>query len=185
MCCDSDKEEKKWILEAQEGKRAAVEKITDKYYGFLCTTALRIAPYYALKDDLIQAGYLGLFRALQRFDVNQSVRFLTYALPWILGEMKKIIRMYGCRPAIVSLEAGKADKTSLEDILRSSNGIDFMKLDLHLAIRKLSREEQLLICLRYFRDKSQNECALLLQRSQTQISRIERKAIEKLQAMLM
>lgn len=41
------------------------------------------------KDDLIQAGLMGLYYAARRFDENKGFKFSTYATPYILGEIKK------------------------------------------------------------------------------------------------
>lgn len=43
-------------------------------------------------DDLFQVGMLGLIKALDNFNVNLNVRFSTYAVPMILGEMRRYIR---------------------------------------------------------------------------------------------
>lgn len=43
-------------------------------------------------DDLFQVGMLGLIKSLDNFNVNLNVRFSTYAVPMILGEMKRYIR---------------------------------------------------------------------------------------------
>lgn len=177
--------EYEWIRKAQRGDNASTQALLNHYHGFLRHAAYRVSPIYVLQDELIQAGYLGMLKALQRFDVGQKVRFLTYALPWILGEMKRVIRQFEYCQSFVSFEAdGKDNVLPLVETMRGSEDIDYAKLDLHLAIQKLSKEEQLLISLRYFRDKSQTECAVLLNKSQTQISRIECRAIEKLHTML-
>lgn len=43
-------------------------------------------------DDLFQVGMVGLLKALDNFDINQGVRFSTYAVPMILGEIKRYLR---------------------------------------------------------------------------------------------
>ena len=43
-------------------------------------------------DDLFQAGCLGLVKAYDAFDCERGVRFSTYAVPVILGEIKKLFR---------------------------------------------------------------------------------------------
>ena len=43
-------------------------------------------------DDLFQVGMVGLLKALDNFDVNLDVRFSTYAVPMIIGEMRRAIR---------------------------------------------------------------------------------------------
>ncbi|CEO87667.1 MAG TPA: sigma-70 family RNA polymerase sigma factor [Syntrophaceticus sp.] len=45
-----------------------------------------------LSEDIIQAGYEGLMKAVQRFDSNRGVRFVTFASHYIMGEMKRHLR---------------------------------------------------------------------------------------------
>lgn len=47
-------------------------------------------------DDLIQLGSLGLIKAIANFDASYNVRFSTYAVPMITGEIKRFIRDDGC-----------------------------------------------------------------------------------------
>ena len=43
-------------------------------------------------DDLFQVGCVGLIKAVDHFDVSQQVRFSTYAVPMILGEIRRYLR---------------------------------------------------------------------------------------------
>ena len=43
-------------------------------------------------DDLFQVGCIGLIKALDNFDVTQNVRFSTYAVPMIIGEIRRYLR---------------------------------------------------------------------------------------------
>lgn len=47
---------------------------------------------YASKEDLFQAGCIGMIMAYKNYDSNMNVKFTTYAYPYILGEMKKFVR---------------------------------------------------------------------------------------------
>ena len=47
---------------------------------------------YKNKEDLYQVGIIGLIEAYQKYDPNYNVKFSTYAYPYILGEMKKLVR---------------------------------------------------------------------------------------------
>ena len=47
---------------------------------------------YPNKDDLYQAGCIGLIEAYYRYQSEQNTKFTTYAYPYILGEMRKLIR---------------------------------------------------------------------------------------------
>ena len=54
------------------------------------------------REDLIQAGCLGLAQAAARFDPRQGARFTTYALPFVLGEMRRAARGHAGGPAVGS-----------------------------------------------------------------------------------
>lgn len=43
-------------------------------------------------DDLFQVGCIGLIKAIDNFDLNQNVRFSTYAVPMIIGEIRRYLR---------------------------------------------------------------------------------------------
>lgn len=47
---------------------------------------------YGNKEDLYQAGCIGMMLAYKNYDPTQNVKFTTYAYPYILGEMKKLVR---------------------------------------------------------------------------------------------
>lgn len=47
---------------------------------------------YTSKEDLYQAGCLGLINAYKRYNPNMNCKFTTYAYPYILGEMRKLVR---------------------------------------------------------------------------------------------
>ena len=47
---------------------------------------------YQSKEDLYQAGCLGLITAYKKYDPNMNCKFTTYAYPYILGEMRRLVR---------------------------------------------------------------------------------------------
>lgn len=47
---------------------------------------------YQAKEDLYQAGCLGLITAYKKYDPNMNCKFTTYAYPYILGEMRRLVR---------------------------------------------------------------------------------------------
>ncbi len=48
------------------------------------------------REDLVQVGMMGLFAAARSFDLNRGVKFSTYAVPFILGNIKKELRTKVC-----------------------------------------------------------------------------------------
>lgn len=43
-------------------------------------------------DDVFQVGFIGLMKAIDNFDLNQNVKFSTYAVPMVIGEIKRYLR---------------------------------------------------------------------------------------------
>lgn len=62
----------------------------EQYYK-LIYYAMKSFPSYKSKEDLYQAGWLGLTKAYKNYDSNQETKFTTYAYTYIVGEMFKLI----------------------------------------------------------------------------------------------
>ena len=183
MSFDHAEDEAPLVHLASLGDASAMETLRARHQPMLRLLARRLAGTGATQEELVQAGCLGLIQAVQRYDARQSVRLLTYAVPWILGEMKRALRNADRRG--ISLDAEPGDNgVPLRETLPGSSGMDMDRIDLRLAMQRLPEEEQTLICLRYFRDRTQKETAELLRRSQTQVSRMERRALDRLHAWL-
>lgn len=188
------------------------------------------------KEDLIQIGCIGLLKAIDNFDTSFNVQFSTYAVPLILGEIKKYFRDNGLVKVSRSikelsiaiskeknnyytnhgkditldelslkLNASKYDlimametsyiPSSLEEPIyeKDSSTITLAEtikdessqnivelLTLKEGINLLSEKEKLFIKLRYYKEMNQQAIADKFNVSQVQISRLEKKIIEKL-----
>lgn len=169
----------------QDGDASALEALAQLHRPFMYSLSGRMVGSSALRDELVQAGYIGLFQAVHRFDSACGVRFLTYAVPWILGEMRRALRDQLNNTQMLSFEESVLpDGRTLEETISGSDDADFGYVDLRMALSKLSSEEQILICLRYYRDRSQAETALIMRKSQSQISKLERRALDRMRCML-
>lgn len=82
----------KLIEAAQRGDRKARELIVDQNIGLVKNLAMKYASNYYEPEDLMQIGFIGLVKAIDRFDCKFDVMFSTYAVPMILGEIKRFIR---------------------------------------------------------------------------------------------
>ena len=58
-------------------------------------------------DDLFQVGCVGLIKAIDNFDVSQNVRFSTYGVPMIIGEIRRYLRTV---PEVESAKDEHADR---------------------------------------------------------------------------
>lgn len=181
-------------------------------------------------DDLYAAGCVGLIKAYDGFDWGRGVCFSTYAVPVILGEIKKLFRDGGTvkvsrsvkelgikasavrekllkemgseptvsqiaqrlnasaeqvamalkagLPAISLTPAGENDGNRELDIPIDSPEEELTdRISLQEVMLRLSPEEQKLIRLRYFCGRTQSETARMLNTTQVQISRRERKLL--------
>lgn len=169
---------------AQQGDQQALERLITPYRALLHALARRFYGSVLSGDELAQAGYLGLIEAVRRYDAGKGVRLITYAVPWILGEMKRALRAAACAPVSLDGESGEEEGQSLLDTLRGADGVNMEALDLRMAIAQLTQEEQSVLLLRFYQDKTQKETAAALSKSQAQISRIERHALDCLRTLL-
>jgi len=79
----------------EEGDRAAREEVTERMLPLARSLARRYAGKGEPLDDLEQVASLGLLKAIDRFDVSRDVRFATFAVPTIAGELKRHFRDRG------------------------------------------------------------------------------------------
>ncbi len=82
----------KLIEAAQKGDARARELIVDQNIGLVKNLAMKYTSNYYEPEDLMQVGFVGLVKAIDRFDCKYDVMFSTYAVPMILGEIKRFIR---------------------------------------------------------------------------------------------
>ena len=74
------------------GDRAAREEFINGNLRLVLSVVQRFSGRGENADDLFQVGCIGLIKALDNFDVSQNVRFSTYAVPMIIGEIRRYLR---------------------------------------------------------------------------------------------
>ncbi len=173
-----------WLALAQSGDMQALERLLEPYRPLLYALARRFHGSVLTAQELVQAGYVGLIEAVHRYDGSRGTRFITYAVPWALGEMKRALRESAQRTLSLEEETGPEAGRTLRDTLAGAEGMSIESLDLHMAIAQLTQEEQSVLLLRFYQDKTQKETAQALGRSQAQICRIEQRALDGLRARL-
>lgn len=80
------------IAKAQSGDEKAQEILVSHNLGLVRSVVNRFSNRGYEKEDLFQLGCIGLIKAIQKFDVKYDVRFSTYAVPMIIGEIKRFLR---------------------------------------------------------------------------------------------
>ncbi len=224
------------LEKAQSGDAEAEERIVRNNMGLVYSLVGRFANRRCETEDLMQIGAIGLIKAVKRFDASFGVQFSTYAVPLILGEIKRFLRddgvikvsrsikekavrgklaeerlreRLGRNPCIseISAETGIAEEELVEAFEASVepeslySGMDggersakqmelpapedteetvVDRVFLKEALAKLDKRERDILIMRYFRGRTQSEIASVMGVSQVQISRIEKKALEKI-----
>lgn len=84
-----------YIKLAQAGNESAKEILVDNNAGLVKSIALRFSGQGAEMDDLMQIGFVGLLKAVEKFNPDYDVMFSTYAVPSIMGEIKGFFRDTG------------------------------------------------------------------------------------------
>ena len=229
------------IIKAQNGDEDIMEQLIEKNKGLIWSIIRRFKDRGVETDDLYQIGVLGFIKSIKKFDTTFDVKLSTYAVPYIMGEVKRHIRDDG--PIKISrsikdlgkkameiqrehlrktgedisiVEVAKKLRVSKEEIafaLDSFNPVESIynsttdqedgptlidtissnideqseivnKLSLEQLIENLNGEEKQIIMLRYYKGRTQSEVAKILKTSQVQISRIEKRILEKMKVKL-
>lgn len=83
------------IKKAQSGEGEALEKLIEDNQGLLWSIVKRFTGRGYETEDLYQIASLGFIKCIKKFDTNFEVRLSTYAVPYILGEIKRYIQEDG------------------------------------------------------------------------------------------
>lgn len=226
---------------AQKGDDDARDQVYEVNLGLIHMVLERFKNSSYEYEDLFQVGSIGLLKAIDKFDFSFNVRFSTYAVPMIIGEIKKFLRDDGIikvqrniketygkirwaqdklrgdlgrepgvneiaglleidkEDIVMAMEACQApaymqdvmpgegkEQLSLIDRLANEEGgvLLLEKLALREALGHLEAREQEVILRRFFKDETQSFIADDLGVSQVQVSRIEKRALNKLKALL-
>ena len=195
-------------------------------------------------EDLYQIGCMGFIKSIKRFDSNFNVKLSTYAVPYMIGEIKRFIRDDGTIKVSRSIkelsvkikelqreyinkkgkeitidEISKELKISKEEItmaLDSTKPVDSIesakykdnktekaisileqistgkdeqteitnRITIKNLINELEEKEKEIILLRYYKQKTQMQVSKILGITQVQVSRIERKVLDKMKRKL-
>ena len=231
------------ILNAQAGNKKALDKVINENIGLIWSIVKRFKDRGYELEDIFQIGCIGLIKAVKRFSFEYNVKLSTYAVPSILGEIKRFLRDDG--PIKVSrsikelsykislakqeyfnknceeisiLELAKELKTTKEEIafaMDSTKEIESIyrdeseenngkfslvntistnkdeskevidKLAIRQLIDELKEQEKEVIFLRYYKEKTQVQVSKILNISQVQVCRIEKKALDKMKQQIL
>lgn len=109
------------IVKAQSGDEAAKTELVESNMPLIKSIVRRYKNKQIEYEDLIQLGTLGLVKAVNNFDTNYGVRFSTYAVPMIAGEIKRFIRDDGAIKVSRSVKAQALEMNKYIENFRNEN----------------------------------------------------------------
>lgn len=226
------------IGRAHQGDKEAREILVEKNMGLVHSIVKRFKNRGVETEDLIQIGSIGLLKAIDKFDLSYDVKFSTYAVPMITGEIKRFLRDDGMVKVSRSLKeaaaraysvreellmktgkepsmdeiAGELAVTREELVMAMESGVPVESLQktiyqsegseialedklpqekneqeavlnrmlLEQMLGSLDARERELIYLRFFQEKTQTDIAEKMGMSQVQVSRLEKKILNRL-----
>lgn len=226
------------IHKSHDGDEEAKRRLVEENVGLIWCVVKRFLGRGIESEDLFQIGSIGLLKAIDKFDFTFQVRFSTYAVPMISGEIQRFLRddgmikvsrglkeisykafqmkeklqdQLGREPFIEELaEAIQVEKEELVMAMEASveveslykpiyqkdgNEVTLMekieetdayedrvlnRMLLAQLLEELGAKERKLIYLRYFENKTQTEIGNILGISQVQVSRMEKKILQKM-----
>jgi RNA polymerase sigma factor (sigma-70 family) len=157
--------------------RAARDQAIERNLPLVRALARRFSRSPEQTDDLVQAGAIGLIKAVDGFDVARGDDLGAYAVPTIVGELR---RHQAQRGAVATATFDATVHAATESEL----GRTETRLALHGAFRLLTRRERDVVALRFYRDLTQQDIADRLGLSQAQVSRTLSTAFAKLRSAL-
>ncbi len=83
---------RKLFREMQSGEISAREKLVNGNLRLVLSVIQRFNNRGEYVDDLFQVGCIGLMKSIDNFDLGQNVKFSTYAVPMIIGEIRRYLR---------------------------------------------------------------------------------------------
>lgn len=221
----------------KNGDLSARDKLCEENMGLVWNIAKRFAINGTDAEDLAQTGTMGLLKAIDNFDPKFEVKFSTYAVPMIIGEIRRFLRDdglikvsrtlkqsaykgYQAREELVTTlnreptlfeisEKCGIDKEELVEAFEATSPPDSINREVYSdsneefadklksadseekivdritvqnILKKLKPRERQVLVLRYFKGKTQAEIAPIVGVSQVQVSRIEKKAFERIRS---
>ena len=230
------------IRRAHQGDKEARDRLFHENTGLIYCAAKRFVGRGVDMEDLFQIGSIGLLKAVDKFDTSYDVKFSTYAVPMIIGEIKRFLRddgilkvsrsikenqyrigrtreelekTLGREPTLkelaesvqmlpeelaMTMDAAN-DVESIYQIIYQGEGNELRLLDkipekenlhdrllnkifLEELLKSLNAEERKLLYMRYFREMTQMETSDEFGVSQVQISRMEKKILNRLRTII-
>ncbi len=122
------------IGKAHEGDKEARARVAEENMGLVYTVVRRFAGRGCDYEDLVQIGSIGLLKAIDHFDNHFDVRFSTYAVPMIAGEIRRFLRDDGLIRVSRLLRETAVRAMRAKEELEQNNGTEPTTEALALAV---------------------------------------------------
>jgi RNA polymerase sigma-B factor len=157
------------------GDRSARTRVIEQNLPLVHSLARRFSRPSEPLDDLVQAGAIGLIKAVDGFRDDRGRDLGAYAVPTIVGELRRHVRERASASSVAELEEetlvggarSQAEMSETRDLVRA-------------ALDVLSPRERRIVALRYYRDWSQQRIAAEVGLSQVQVSRVLSASLAKM-----
>ena len=140
------------LRRTKQGDMAARERLIRGNLRLVLSVIQRFSSRGENADDLFQVGCIGLIKAIDNFDIRQPVRFSTYGVPMIVGEIRRYLRDNS------TLRVSRSMRDTAYRVLQARN----------------------ILALRFCQGKTQMEVSSEIGISQAQVSRLEKNAIRSI-----
>ncbi len=87
-----EKEKEELLIKVKAGNKTARDELINGNLRLVLSVIQRFTGRGENLDDLFQIGCIGLIKSIDNFDVSQQVKFSTYAVPMIIGEVRRYLR---------------------------------------------------------------------------------------------
>ena len=133
------------LVKVRSGDEQAKEQVVKDNIGLVWSIVHRFKNSYYDKEDLFQIGCIGLMKAINHFDPSYNVQFSTYAVPIIMGEIKRYFRDDGTIKVSRSLKELNIKVTKAKEILQAENNEEptveevarYLEVDVHDVVEAI------------------------------------------------
>ena len=133
------------LVKVRSGDEQAKEQVVKDNLGLVWSIVHRFKNSYYDKEDLFQIGCIGLMKAINHFDPSYNVQFSTYAVPIIMGEIKRYFRDDGTIKVSRSLKELNIKVTKAKEILQAENNEEptveevarYLEVDVHDVVEAI------------------------------------------------
>lgn len=138
----SNKEKEEMLIKIKSGDKIAREDFINGNLRLVLSVIQKFYNRGEVADDLFQVGCIGLIKAIDNFDLSVGVKFSTYAVPMIIGEVRRYLRDYNSIRVSRSVKDTAYKALNVKEMLIRKNGteptIEQIAKELKLTVKEIS-----------------------------------------------